>query len=360
MAEKPKYYRSTFTFNGRRFERKSQNSQRDADRKADALKVRLERGEVGVSSNMTVKRWAYEWLEVYKEPVVGIGQYKNYRLYIDKVIVPAIGNKPLKAVTDIELQKIINSRAGNSRSDVSKLRYTIKAMFRRALASGLVVKNPAEYLELPQSVDGTHRSISPEERKAILALAENHRAGLWVKTILYCGLRPGETRALDWRHVDFKKKMLHVEQAAEAYTGNIKAPKTAAGIRYIPIPDTLLAALATQKRGPFEPVFTQPTTGQRHTKSSMRSMWLNFKRELDILMGAKVYRNKIILSIVATDLAPYCLRHTFATDLQDAGVPINIAKYLMGHTDISTTASVYTHTTEKAIQDAADKMNRHA
>ena len=70
---------------------------------------------------------------------------------------------------------------------------------------------------------------------------------------------------------------------------------------------------------------------------------MGFKRDLDIQMGAKLERNKIIKSVVAPDLTPYCLRHTYCTDLQRAGVPINIAKELMGHADIQTTANIYTH-----------------
>lgn len=76
-----------------------------------------------------------------------------------------------------------------------------------------------------------------------------------------------------------------------------------------------------------------------------------------MLMGATVYRNKIVKSIVAPDLVPYCLRHTYGTDLQDAGVPLNVAKYLMGHSDIQTTANIYTDTTDYIIEDAADKIN---
>lgn len=60
---------------------------------------------------------------------------------------------------------------------------------------------------------------------------------------------------------------------------------------------------------------------------------------------------------LAPDLIPYCLKHTYCTDLQDAGVPINVAKYLMGHSDISLTAKIYTHTTDLTIQDAAEKIN---
>ena len=55
----------------------------------------------------------------------------------------------------------------------------------------------------------------------------------------------------------------------------------------------------------------------------MLKFWtLYFKRELEIHMGAEVYRNQIIQSVVAPDLVPYCLRHTYCTDLQRAGVPL--------------------------------------
>jgi len=233
----------------------------------------------------------------------------------------------------------------------------MKAMFQRAYLSRLITHNPADNLELPAAKDGTHRSISDYERLKILELAETHHAGLWIKTLLYSGLRPGETRALDWRHIDFEKQIIHVEQAMKASSKEVGAPKSEAGIRDIPIHKNLLTALKKARSSPFHPVFTQPTTGKRHTKNSMQCLWNNFKRELDISMGAQVYRNQITLSVVAPDLVPYCLRHTFCTDLQDVGVPINVARYLMGHSDISMTSRIYTHTTEKAIQDAAKKIN---
>ena len=62
---------------------------------------------------------------------------------------------------------------------------------------------------------------------------------------------------------------------------------------------------------------------------------------------------------VSPDLVPYCLRHTFCTDLQDAGVPINVAKVLMGHSSIKVTAQIYTHHTEKSMESAREKMNEY-
>jgi integrase len=149
--------------------------------------------------------------------------------------------------------------------------------------------------------------------------------------------------------------MLHVKQSMKAGTGEIGAPKTAAGVRDVPIPPPLLGALRVAQGALDEPVFKQPTTGKRHSQSSMDCLWNNFKRDLDISNGAVVYRNQIIESTLADDLVPYCLRHTYGTDLQDAGVPLNVAKYLMGHSDIGVTANIYIHTSESAVE-AAGKL----
>ena len=354
--KKYEYERVTFYHEGKQYVAYGKTP-KEAHAKAAKKQLALEAGQLRTGGNMPVKQWAYEWLETYKEPSVGYGQYQNYTAFIDGVIIPAIGNKRLKDVKDIDLQKILNSRAGKSKSNLSKLRGLLKAMFRRARISKLIPYDPAEDLTLPAATDGTHRSLTPFEKKSILAFAECHHAGLWIKIMLYCGIRPGETRALDWRHIDFAKKRIRVEQAMKAATSEIGAPKSASGVRSIPIPDALLPSLLAAKGSPFEPVLTQPTTGKRHTKSSMRCLWENFKREWDISLGAKLYRNQIIISRLADDLTAYCLRHTYGTDLQDAGVPINVAKSLMGHSDISMTANIYTHITEQALDDVADKLN---
>ena len=357
IADNKRSFRSTFSFEGKRYERTGK-TQKEADQKAALYEAQLERGEIGISNNMTVSRWADEWLETYKRPAIGDGQYNNYCLYLS-LITKAIGSLSLRSVKTIHLQKIINARKGKSKSDLHKLRYTMHGLFQRALTSRLITVNPADNLELPAAKDGTHRAITDYERRHILSLVETHHAGLWLKIMLYCGLRPNECRALDWQHIDFDKKLIHVMVAMKAGTKTIDDPKTDAGIRDVPIPDVLLADLLAIRGEPFQPVLTKPKAGGRHDKASMYNMWRNFKRHLDISMGAVVYRNKITMSVVAGDLEPYDIRHTYCTDLQDAGVPINIAKVLLGHSSIAVTANIYTHTTKESVDIAAKLINQH-
>jgi integrase len=357
--------RSTFYYEGKQYEATGKDP-KEAAQKA-ALKLdKLKRGEIGISENMTVRRWADEWLEVYKKPVLGKKQYEDYKGMIDNIIVPEIGALRLVQVKDIHLQKIINSKAGYSRDRIGKLKTRICAMFRQAHASRLVLHNPAEYLTLPKAEDGTHRSITKFERDHFLKVAETHYAGLMFKTMLYCGLRTGEVVALEWRDIDFDKKRIKVSRALESGTDEAKSPKTAAGVREVPIPSHFIEELKAQRGDPFSPVFERPNKKGRYTNVSRSRAWNSLKEAIDVSMGAKFekvkgesgrYHKEKVLSVVAPDFVPYCLRHTYCTDLQDKGVPINIAKYLMGHANISVTAKIYTHISETAIDTAASLID---
>lgn len=347
---KEKYVRKTATYEGKRYEAYG-ITEADAYLKLAAKIEAAKRGEDKINHAMTVNAWYAQWKATYKEPkgltAKSLGMYdEKYNGYIRD----RIGHLKLKDVKEIHLQQILNDQAGMSHSHVHKLRMVMQEMFKRARQSRLIQYDPAETLELPTSTKGSRRAITPAEREAILAVAENHRAGLWILTLLYTGMRPGETAALYWSDVDFDNDEIHVHAARESGTHDtIKAPKTAAGVRDIPIHSALRPKLWAARQAPFSPVF--PTqAGNRQNENSLLRMWRSFKRDLDIYMGAEVYRNKIIVSKVAPDLTPYCLRHTFCTDLEIAGVPLNVAKALMGHSDIKTTANIYTHKDKSTIE----------
>ena len=59
-------------------------------------------------------------------------------------------------------------------------------------------------------------------------------------------------------------------------------------------------------------------------------------------------------------ITPHVLRHTFCTDCQAAGVPINVAKEWMGHSDISVTAKIYTHMVDEVFEQSRMRMAQYA
>jgi len=90
------------------------------------------------------------------------------------------------------------------------------------------------------------------------------------------------------------------------------------------------------------------------TKTYIRKLWHSFHRETDIIMGAELYRNKIITNVLPMEVTAYYLRHTFATDLFEMGVDLKTAQYLLGHADIKTTANIYTHFMGRSLERAED------
>ena len=307
---------------------------------------------------MLVEKWAQEWLDTYKGSGVSTETYNSYVYCLKSNVYPHIGKMPLKSVKPIHLQKILLNLAGYSADHISKVHYTIKQIFKTAFDNNLLSVDPSAKLSPPKGTNGTRRALTENERAHILRLCQTHRAGLWIELMLFCGLRPAEAGALQWRHIDFKKETLRIEQSLKR-SGGVGSTKTSAGNRTVPIPKPLLNDLLAKRGDPFEYVITN-TYGNRVTSTSMQRMWQSFKNDLNIEMGCLVVNGKALPPYkVAPDLVPYCFRHTYCTDLQAAGVPINVAKELMGHSDISVTAKIYTHYSQIAFDNAAAAINEH-
>ena len=373
MAEKEskkyEYVRKSIYWEGKRYFVRGK-TEAEAYKKLGELKAALKRGEVGISNNMTVKHWSEEWLKNYITPKVttqgGSGKrgmtaksHITYTQKLDGYIFPAIGPMKLKDVKDIHLRRILNKEAGRSFSHVSKIRMVMQKMFSQARKSHLILYDPSEDLELPYVEKNTRRSLTDYEREILHTVAETQRCGLWIEFLLGTGIRPGESSPLQWKDLDLNKAVLHITKAVESGSKEIKEPKTKAGTRDIPIPDSLLGKLRQARTGktPFDFVFPQTDGVTMMTQTTITKYWNSFKRAMDVAMGAKTHRNKVIESVVADDLVLYCLRHTYCTDLQVVGIPINIAKYLMGHSDISVTSNIYTHENDKTIALAAARIN---
>ena len=389
--KKYEYVRKTQRYNGKKYEATGKTEKEALRKLADKIAA-AKRGEAESGGNMTVDAWFKLWLETYKAPK-GLTK-KSLAMYDEKYrnyVKPEIGSMRLKDVRDVHLQAILNGQAGKSESHVSKLRMVMQSLFKRARQSRMIMYDPAELLEMPRVTEGRRRPLTAAEREAFLFAARDHPWGLWILTLLYTGIRPGESAALRWGDVDFERGEIRIRQARESGRKTLKKTKTEAGLRDIPMRRELRellqkardaalaewraaskpgpqagsrkrkrteAALSEQAQAGTLPeaafletyVFPGPRGGVADD-SALRRWWLSFVRAADIANGAEVYRNKIIKSTFAPDLKLYCLRHTFATDLQRAGVALNVAKELLGHSDITVTANVYTHKDNEVLHE---------
>ena len=299
-------------------------------------------------SRQTVEQWAYRWFETYKKPNIGISQQRNYDSILRLHIVPAIGYMALGDVRGYHLQDFLNMQAGKSKSQLDKIRETLVQIFERAEIDRLIEYSPARKLILPDATQKERRHLSDEERAALFKVIQTHQANVWVRFMLQCGLRRGETIPLTWGDIDFKTGILTVNKAVEFISNqpSVKSTKTKAGVRHVPIPPNFLTILEQRKRIRKENdrhLILYNRDGSMMTEIKLKNLWRSVCRAWDLELGAQTYRNKIVNHVLDQDLTPHYLRHTYCTDLRRAGIDLKTAQALMGHADIRTTANIYNH-----------------
>lgn len=209
----------------------------------------------------------------------------------------------------------------------------LRSVFEDALNDELIDFNPFDRVALSKLIRQTAKAsdyvVNPfaaAERSALLdACRPDERPMLqfWFAT----GLRPGELQALEWRHIDWERRVARIEQNQVA--GVIKAPKTAAGIRDVDLDASAISALQAQRplselRGAR--VWLNPRDGKPWTTDAQirKTFWL------PVCTRSKVdYRN------------PYQVRHTYAsTLLTDGHNPWYVAAQL-GHEDVEMVFRTY-------------------
>jgi integrase len=224
-----------------------------------------------------------------------------------------------------------------------------------AVQHGLVVRNVAR-LQRPPKVEHEPVEIIPADAIGpMLEKLGGHAFYPLVVTSLYTGLRRGEQLALTWADVDLDAKVLRVERALDEVLAGVtvKAPKTKAGRRTITLPDVVVDVLRDLRREQMErglflragrlpadaPVFPNHDGGYR-VPHNFSTTWLRLVRRLGL-----------------PKVSWHALRHTHASILISVGVDIATIASRLGHENVATTLSTYTHLFAADDRAAADAIN---
>lgn len=343
MAKKEKY-RTTFSFDGKRYDITANSKDELLKKKYNRLRD-LEEGKITICSTMPLSKWTEQCLTIYKVNVAE-ETLAGTRYRLNKHLLESLGHMPLKSIKPAHLQKIINENDGMSFSHIKKLMQEINFIFDRAVDNDLINSNPAAKLVTPQYYKGTRRALSEVESRHFLQVCDVDDGFRLFELMYYCGCRPGEAIKCIGKDIEMVN---HVPQL------HIRGTKTVNSDRYVPIPDVLFAKVKNTQ--PFAPIAPN-RSGKTHSESSYDRATEHLKRNMNISMGCKLYRNQLIPPFpLAGDFVPYCLRHTYCTNLAKSGVDIRTAQKLMGHSSIQITADIYTHVDQSQIIAAAKQIN---
>ncbi len=332
-------------------------------------------GNVITKSGYTLAEWTEKHLFTNKLPQVSSGTFQMYKGLFDNYILGTkLGKMPLTDIKKINIQEFLNTHTELAHSTLRKIYLLISQTFDSAVDNELVRINPCKGVVVPNKNKET-KSIQvftlEDQRNYMLALEdEKHRP--FFMTALFTGLRQGELIALKWKNVNIEEKIIYVRESirkTKVYKPNgssenmfvTKPPKTKAGIRSVPIPNSLIPILVTiRPTGTIDDIGDEyvfkTKTGNPHTARNI------IKYHERICRKAKI--NPVVIKdkkgnekIIYQGINFHALRHTYATRMLEAGEAAKTVQVLLGHKDIQTTLNIYTHVLEETKKASADKQD---
>ena len=170
--------------------------------------------------------------------------------------------------------------------------------------------------------------------------------------LLGTGLRISEFCGLTESDIDFENRTISVDHQLQ-YSGKksyrIETTKTDNGIRKIPMSDRVLEALQRVLQNRKNSNFTvDGYTGFLFlTRNGTPQACINYNAMFRKLVEKYNKNHEEALPAVTT---PHTLRHTFCTNMANAGMNPKALQYLMGHANITMTLNYYTHATFDSAQ----------
>ena len=338
-------------------------TQKEANQKADEIRTSLKKGIDVTSSNDNFETWADYWLNSKKQEV-SADQY-NLLQSRTKVWNSLLNSSKINLIKPFELQTIIyqiaekNPHTGKKMAKKTVKGYIqiISSIFDFAVDNRVIEYNPANKLKVPQDAPINHRrALNKTERQWVMEF--EHRAKPFAMLLMLSGLRRGEATALQWTDIDFTNNQIVISKSYNFKQKTFKSPKNGK-TRIVSVPQILIDYLNTLER--HSPFVLTTAKGTMMTDDAWKRLFQSYMKDLNLQYGNFIDKpNKyspIKAPMMITPFTPHELRHTFCTIMYEAGVDVLTAKEQMGHADVQTTLSIYTHLDDEHKQSDINKLN---
>ena len=242
---------------------------------------------------------------------------------------------------------------GRGYSTLTSVCGILRPAFQMACREDMIRKNPFDF---------KLADIVPNDSQKRIALTEEQQKE-WLDFIksdttyrkyydefvvlLNTGMRVSEFCGLTRGDLDFENRRIRVDhQLVRERHGKyyIEKTKTKAGCRFIPMTGEVLHSLerilANRPKLKVEPFIDGYTGFILIDQNGNPKVALHIENEMrwSLAKYKKKFPERESLYIT-----PHVLRHTFCTNMVNAGMDIKNLQYLMGHADVGTTLNVYTH-----------------
>ncbi len=341
---------------------------------AEHLK-RIHDGDYRAPERITFGDYLIErWLPT-KRAQLRTSTYSSYRNNLLLHVIPHIGHIPLQKLQPEDIDMLYatlliggkrngkgsgigsgigkgsggvkaRSNKGLSAKSVRNIHVIIRKALADAMRKGSVTRNVADLADPPRARSRTMDAWSADELRQFLASIEHSDWYVPIYLAANTGMRRGEVLGLTWHNVDLDGARLIVDQQIQSvdYQASVANVKTTGSRRTIDLNPRTVAMLTTWRNRPRPDgkrptandfVFTHPDGGPIHPDLFSQT-WSRLMEKSDV--------RRIRL---------HDLRHTHASILLKAGVPVKVVSERLGHSSPAFTMTVYQHVLPGMQADAA-------
>lgn len=323
------------------------------------VKAQLVLGQWEDPSRITVAAYLERWIE-YKAPKVAPATADRYSGQVMEWRA-AIGRHKLTKLSPLHITQFEATlyRRGLSDSTIRKYRMVLQGALSDAVRWDLIAKNPCAALDSLPENNPEIRWLSASEQLALLTVAgcgfKGRRSRLYelILLALATGMRQGELLALRWSDVDFARGACHMRRSLQWKPGGDYQFKVhgKSGSRTVPLPPAMLEVLGEYR-----------TRRAEELRLAGAESELVFSDELGGPPNRSGLRSSFRYLVRRAGLPPeihfHCLRHTFATEMLEAGAHPKVVASWIGDSE-RTLMKTYAHATPSMQESAVALSERH-
>jgi integrase len=288
-----------------------------------------------------------EWVEHHIEHLIGCERktIDEYRRFLKRDIALGLGPIPLMSLTGEHLARWVQElkAKGNSGKTIRNKHGFVSSALNAAVKSGHIAVNPAAGQRLPRTERKEMVFLSEEEYHLLHGCFSDHYKP-FVEFLVATGARFSEATALQPKDIDREAATVRICRAWKRIPGEgyeLGLPKTKRSIRTIGVPRSVFDALDLS----HEWLFVNTAGNPVRIYGWRENVWypaLVKAEEKGLAKRPRVHD----------------LRHTCASWMIHAGVPLPVIQQHLGHESIETTVAVYGHLDRRSMQAAADAIGR--
>ena len=315
----------------------------EVNQKLTKAMVDRDKGLVFDDENMSVGDYLERWLEDSVRDTVRQSTYEVYGYMIHPHLVAGLGRVKLKALTPAHVRGFYREKldSGLAPATIHKMHVVLHKALDQAVSDGLIPRNAAKGVKVPQGRQKEIQPLTPEQVKALLEAASGDRLEALYILAIATGLRQGELLALKWEDVELEDAVLRVRRTLARTGGKytVGPPKTNRSRRSVGLTDGAVEALRAHLSHQFEEM--------ERRGSLYQPGGLIFANEAGGIINPSNLRNRSFTRLLKGAGLPnirfHDLRHTCATLLLSRNVNPKVVSEMLGHSSIAITLDTYSH-----------------